>query len=103
MIPVQNDFNISKSKHSGDCGVQVLGSIGKKHESFTTSAAFCAAFMERIQLALRFTSAGDEYTDAWLDPDVKDFISLGRHITKDVPARHGRVRFMGNIISFDNA
>ncbi|MCL2162896.1 MAG: AAA-like domain-containing protein [Oscillospiraceae bacterium] len=55
---------------------------GLGDESFTTPDAFCAAFMELIRRALQFTSAEEEYINAWFDVSVKDFISLHRHITK---------------------
>ena len=55
---------------------------GLGDESFATSAAFCKAFMGTIQRVLQYTSTDDEYTNAWFDPEVKDFISLHSHITK---------------------
>jgi len=55
---------------------------GLGDESFATSAAFCAAFMQLARRALQFTSAEEGYSNAWFDPNVKDFMSLSRHITK---------------------
>ena len=55
---------------------------GLGDESFATSAAFCAAFMELVRRALQFAQVDDEYSNAWFDPEVDDFISLDRHITK---------------------
>ncbi|MCL2163246.1 MAG: AAA-like domain-containing protein [Oscillospiraceae bacterium] len=54
---------------------------GLGDESFATPAAFCEAFMILIRRALQFTSAGEEYSNAWFDQNVKDFISLSLHIT----------------------
>ena len=55
---------------------------GLGDESFASTAAFCAAFMGLIQRAMKFTPADAAYSDVWFDADVKDFMSLGRHITK---------------------
>jgi len=55
---------------------------GLGDESFESSAAFCQVFMTSIRDALEFTSVPDEYKERWLDADVLDFKSLGRHITK---------------------
>jgi len=55
---------------------------GLGDESFAAPAAFCAALMELIRRALQFTSADEKYSNAWFTPDVKDFMSLNRHITK---------------------
>ena len=55
---------------------------GLGDESFATSAAFCEAFMQLVRRALQFTSADERYFNAWFDPNVKDFMSLNRHIAK---------------------
>jgi len=55
---------------------------GLGEESFETTTAFCAIFTQLIQQALRLTSADEEYIDAWYNPEVTDFVSLSRHITK---------------------
>ena len=50
--------------------------------AFATSATFCTAFLQLIQRALQCIPTNEEYSDAWFDPNVKDFMSLSRHITK---------------------
>ena len=50
---------------------------GLGDESFETSAAFCSAFMELIRQALQFTSAQEDYTNAWHDPNV---MAVQRHL-----------------------
>jgi len=83
--------------------ITVLTSFeGLGDESFASSAAFCATFMELIRRALQFApavsvksaaadveaaaeaevEAAEAYSDAWFDPNVKDFLSLSHHITK---------------------
>jgi len=55
---------------------------GLGDESFESSAAFCAAFMELVQVALKSTNAPGEYIESWQDLSIIDFLGLGRHITK---------------------
>jgi len=55
---------------------------GLGDESFAAPEAFCPVFMELVQRALRLTPAEEEYCNAWSDLEVKDFVSLRRHITK---------------------
>ena len=55
---------------------------GLGDESFESSPAFCAAFMELVQDALKSTDSPSEYKESWLDLSIIDFLGLGRHITK---------------------
>ena len=54
---------------------------GVGDESFESAAAFCRIFMELVHEALEFTDVPDDYKESWLNEDVGDFKSLGRHIT----------------------
>jgi len=66
-------------------GEYIVSSIsfeGLGDESFESAAAFCRVFMELIQETLDFTDVPDEYKKSWLNEEVADFKSLGRHITE---------------------
>ncbi|MCL2164833.1 MAG: AAA family ATPase, partial [Oscillospiraceae bacterium] len=71
-----------KRELKDDYLVILISFEGLGDESFAKPAAFCATFMELIRRALQFTSADEEYSNAWFDPSVNDFISFHRHITK---------------------
>jgi hypothetical protein len=55
---------------------------GLGDESFESAEAFCQIFLELVHRALRFSSAEKEYTDKWLNDNVKTFPQLSQHITK---------------------
>ncbi|MCL2157922.1 MAG: AAA-like domain-containing protein, partial [Oscillospiraceae bacterium] len=55
---------------------------GLGDESFESAENFCEAFMEYIQSALQLVLNEDEYTEKWVDYNVKNFKLLNRHITK---------------------
>ena len=62
--------------------IALISFEGLGDESFETPASFCAAFIGLVRRALKFVSSDEEYCNAWLDPKVKDFMSLSGHITK---------------------
>jgi len=51
-------------------------------ESFASSEKFCLEFMELVEEALSLTDVYGSYAEKWVNPEVKTFKSLGRHITK---------------------
>ena len=55
---------------------------GLGDESFESSERFCAAFLNQIVKALRFTQATEDYINQWADNSVRSFDSLSDHITK---------------------
>jgi len=55
---------------------------GLGYESFASSESFCVEFMEIVQNALQFVAVDDEYLKCWVNPDVRTFKELNRHITK---------------------
>lgn len=54
---------------------------GLGEESFANAEVFCRTFVERISEALRFSNISVDDREKWINPNVKDFVSLGRHIT----------------------
>jgi len=54
---------------------------GLGYESFADVEIFSQTLLEMISDALRFSSEADDYRKKWLNPEVKTFNLLGRHIT----------------------
>jgi len=54
---------------------------GVGDESFASAEVFCQTLLEMISHALRFSSETEDYRKKWLNPNVKTFNSLDRHIT----------------------
>lgn len=55
---------------------------GLGDNNFASDENFCATFMEKIQWALQFTNAEEEYVDKWVNNSITDFVLLDRHIAK---------------------
>jgi hypothetical protein len=55
---------------------------GLSDKSFETDEAFCMAFMEKVQNALRFTAAKNDpdYIARWVNPEAVSFKKLAAHI-----------------------
>jgi len=66
---------------SDEYTVILLSFEGLGEKSFADEGVFCQTLLEMISHALRFSSATEDYRKKWLNPKVKTFNSLGRHIT----------------------
>ena len=54
---------------------------GLGSEDFSSSEAFCSAFMELTKVAIRFSYAKEEYAEQWVNENVTTFRMLSNHIT----------------------
>ncbi|MCL1948984.1 MAG: AAA-like domain-containing protein [Turicibacter sp.] len=66
----------------GEYIVISLSFEGLGEESFADSENFCQEFLKLATSALRFSNADPEYLKRWLNPEVKDFEGLSRHISE---------------------
>jgi len=57
---------------------------GLGDESFENAEKFCNLLMSKIRAALKDSAASYDtgYIASWMNPDIKDFISLNEHITE---------------------
>lgn len=64
-----------------DYTVILLSFEGMGVESFINEETFCQTLLNKISLALRFSSASKDYRHEWLNPAVKNINSLNDHVT----------------------
>jgi uncharacterized protein YfkK (UPF0435 family) len=75
-------LNELRKRLSSDCVCVSISFEGIGDTPFESPSAFCSTFLQLVHDRLMFSPEPESYADGWLNSEVTDFLSLGRHITK---------------------